>query len=430
MSQEDQPCCSKSLWTQSSMEFEDSDSLQPELDNDCLQSIMSYLPLKDRVRCERVSKSWKMAASSLLRGQKAIGNQATNLCNVDKCENSRHWVTSLDILPKQTLTNLSILPKVLQKFPELRAIAITRSKEPTFSEAANAKRQATDREEEARDADSGQDMGQLLEEAEERNIEVEFVDGQAVIPDYMAPDEAQDMAEEMAGQERMMMEFFNDRNRYRFGPHPESRNSYARRRLVMIMNKKKTNPAPRPTCEEDFLDIIAKYASHLECIDISGLKLTRGYRAGTDEAGSWKMTAENLGDTLVHIKTLYMRDKELKFLLENCPLLTDVSIVHGLKGDHLNCAGKHFQRMSIASVRDTGLTRLSEAEDLSSFRSLSLCNVNKGSINVLTSKLTMIHTLNLSLSMYNVTPLRFDEIETTVQSPESVHKEEDCFWTI
>lgn len=392
----EEPCCSKSL-VDPSVDGDSMDSCDDHsntIDNDCLQSILEFLPLMDKVRCERVCKTWQAAASRVIRGQKAIGNQETNFALIGHCNNSKHYVTSLDIIPKQILTNLSVLPRILQKFPELKAIAITRSKEPTFAEAANSKRQASDREEETRELTS--------EEVEPMHS---FED-QHFPEDSLSMDMLHDIRIGLM-QDPATMEFGIGIRR-----DLHSRNARIRLKELMMRGRKqmKMSPAPRPTNEEDFLDIIAKYASNLECIDITGLKMNRGYRSGTDEAGSWKLMSENLKNTLVHVKTYYMRDPELRNLLQKCSKLSDVSIIFGMRGDCLNEVGSHFRKLAAFSVNDRGLQNLGEAPSLSCFQELSLCNTSRSMISVISSRLNIIHTLNISLASTNVTPLDLSKL--------------------
>lgn len=340
------------------------------LDQDCLQTVLQLLPFREKVKCELVCRTWHAVASRLVRSQKVLGNAATRLDLVDHCFNPRHWVTSLDILPKQMLTNLSLLPKILVKCPELRAIAITRSREPTFTEAANAKRRAdtSDREDESRD------------------MPVDFEDSEPYLFDNVP-----------AVFQRMHLPLGANQ-------HAETGNC-VRRRFLMVHRQRQQQraAAPRPTNEEDFLDIVAKYVPKLECIDVSGLKLCRGYRAGADDAGAWKLVTTNCGSTIQHVKTFYMRDKELRALLNRCVHLTDVSIIYGLKGDHLSAVGPEFQRLSIGSVKEYGLQQLTQAPNLNHFNNLSLSNTNRAMILTMAESLRMLTTLNLSLSVHNLT---------------------------
>lgn len=344
------------------------------LDEDCLQAVLQLLPFREKVKCELVCRAWNLVASRLVRGQKVLGNATTRLDLVDHCSNSRHWVTSLDILPKQMLTNLSVLPKILAKCPDLRAIAITRSREPTFTEAANAKRRAdtSDREDESRD------MHVELQDDAEQSFMFDNVPS-------------------VFNRMQMPLNAWNPN-------HAELGSCSLRRRFLLVHRQRMQQraAAPRPSNEEDFLDIVAKYVPKLECIDVSGLKLCRGYRAGSDEAGAWKLITANCGSTLQHVKTFYMRDKELRALLSRCDHLTDVSIIYGLKGDHLCSVGPEFRRMSIGSVKEYGLQQLIQAPSLANFSHLSLSNTNRIMISTLAESLRSLTTLNLSLSVHNL----------------------------
>ena len=347
----------------------------PGLDEDCLQTVLSLLPFREKVKCELVCRSWRRVAERLVRAQKVLGNAPTRMDLVDHCCNPRHWVTALDTLPKQMLTNLTLLPKILLKCPDLRAIAITRSREPTFTEAANAKRRAdtSDREDESRE------------------MPVDDDDNEPFLFDN-AP----------AAFHRMSVALHLPH-----GLQPDSHMNSMRRRFMFCQRQQvaqRRAAAPRPSNEEDFLDIVAKYVPKLECIDVSGLKLCRGYRAGSDDAGAWKQITAQCGATLQHVKTFYMRDKELRALLTRCVRLTDVSIIYGLKGDHLSAVSPDFSRMSIGSVKEFGLQQLIQAPDLRNFRHISLSNTNRSMIGILAESLRQITTLNLSLTMYNLTP--------------------------
>lgn len=325
-------------------------------------------------------------AGRLVRSQRVLGNAPTRMDLVDHCSNPRHWVTTLDILPKQMLTNLSILPKILLKCPDLRAIAITRSREPTFTEAANAKRRAdtSDREDETRE---------ILVDDEN--------DEQMIVENGPAPFHVWN-----ARHAQMALRYhtvaFGNRGDFLGQMDDAVRNEVRRMQMQRMMQQRAA--APRPSNEEDFLDIVAKYAPKLECIDVSGLKLCRGYRAGADEAGAWKQVTANCSKTLQHVKTFYMRDKELRALLIRCQRLTEVSIIYGLKGDHLMTVIPEFRRMSIGSIREFGLQQLIEAPDLRNFSEISLSNTNRMMIMILADSLRQITALNLSLSMHNVSP--------------------------
>lgn len=277
------------------------------------------------------------------------------------------------------LTNLSLLPKILQKCPDLRAIAITRSREPTFSEAANAKRRAdpSDRDDEARE---------MVMEVEEHDA-------------FMFEDPSANPLHRMG----VWYAFPAAPNAPPGGPQHE----HIRRRFAFLQRQRQMRAAaaaPRPSNEEDFLDIVAKYAPKLECIDVSGLKLCRGFRAGSDDAGAWKQIIGQCGDSLQHLKTYYMRDKELRAVLTRCLRLSDVSIVYGLKGDYLSSVGPEFARMSIGSVKEYGLQQLVQAPDLCNLRSISLSNANRHMVSVVADRFRQITTLNLSLAVNNLTP--------------------------
>jgi len=253
------------------------------LDQDCLESVFSYLSIIEKVKCERVCKSWKTVLNKMFNGQKAIGNQPTIFSLQDHCQVSYHWVTSLDVIPKVTLTNLSILPKILQKFPELRSIAITRSKEPTFCEDANAKRlasQPSNPEENCLPRERDADVQRFLDPF----IDLEMMEQEMprIQPEMME----QDVPEPQMVRVRHPVDL-DMVNRF-MGEHPHRRQLLRRYAVVMAGRRVRARvapPAPRPTNEEDFLDVVAKYALKLECIDVTGLKLYRGSRAEGETAG-------------------------------------------------------------------------------------------------------------------------------------------------
>ena len=341
-----------------------------DLEEDALAFILEFLSFKEKVKCQRVSHKWNNIASRLVKAQRVLGDSVTNVSVVDSaCTQPKHYITSLDIVPKRLLTNLSVLPKILQKCPELKALAITRSNEQTFQEMANHKRQAFD----------------------PRTFDARFDPDEDDLPDG-------DMAGAASGIQRMMV-FQTIRRGHRGGPLQVFTNTHPGESV-----KKRRPPEPRPTQEDDFLDVVAKYAPRLECIDISGLKMPRGHSVEGDDAGSWKSII--LGSpNLEHIKTFNMRDKELQSILRRCQELTEVSIVYGLKGDHLNEVGPNFKRLSITSIKEFGLQKLVSAPDLSSLQELTISNANRPMVALISDHLQTLQTLNISLNMYNIRPI-------------------------
>lgn len=172
-----------------------------------------------------------------------------------------------------------------------------------------------------------------------------------------------------------------------------------KRKMASLMKIKKTEP--RPVTLEDFLDMVAKYCKNLECIDIYGLRMNRGYRADGNPAGSWKSILDSC-PSLVHLRTFQFSDKEFGSMIARIPL-TDISVVHGMKGDHLDMVGSTFRKMCIPSMKEFGLQRLVGSPNLDGLRELSLANVTKPILAMVT-KLVTLDTLNLSLGMNNLEP--------------------------
>ena len=63
-------------------------------------------------------------------------NAPTNLSHADHCRDKKHWVSLLMMCSEKLLTNLSVLPKILMKCPDLKAIAITKPRESIFCDTS------------------------------------------------------------------------------------------------------------------------------------------------------------------------------------------------------------------------------------------------------------------------------------------------------
>ena len=82
------------------------------------------------------------------------------------------------------------------------------------------------------------------------------------------------------------------------------------------------------------MDTVAKHCKNLECIDIYGLKMSRGYRAEQEATGPWASIVGSC-PKLVHLRTFQMTDREFGAVVAAIPI-TDISAVYGMKGDHFN----------------------------------------------------------------------------------------------
>lgn len=391
---------------QDSMVDNHQDSIVDRLSEDDLNVIFNFLPFDEKVKCERVCRKWRVVAGRLVAGQKAIGNAATNLSLVDHCRDRRHWVTALDCVAKRVLTNLSLLPKILQKCPDLRALSITKPKEPTFAEASSSGLKPAQ-------CDPGhpfnnpfgdrwpppefgpEDLAAMQMESFE-GVTHHSRDGvessSSASSSSSSLPESIEMRRDAA--RRDMVWFYHGLEHRRYHELP-----MCKRRMASLMKMKKTEP--RPVTLEDFLDMVGKYCKNLECIDIYGLRMNRGYRSDGNPAGSWKSILDSC-PSLVHLRTFQLSDKEFGSMVARIPL-TDISVVHGMKGDHLDLVGSTFRKMCIPSMKEFGLQRLIEAPNLDGLRELSLANVTRPVLAMVT-KLTTLDTLNLSLGMNNLEP--------------------------
>lgn len=350
----------------------DRESIMDRMSEDDLTVIFSYLPFKEKVKCELVCLKWRIVAGRLVASQKALGNAPTNLSLVDHCQNKRHWVSRLDCIPKRILTNLALLPKILQKCPDLRAIAITKPREPTFSETVLEKSMAK----------NSNPFGTEVVDLEAEDEMVVNTAGPSTRPtsvDHM----------------RRIQECFlhSEGN-----PRLSTMSGILRK---MAKTGRETKVEPRPISQEDLLDIIAKYCKNLECIDIYGLRMSRGHRADQSNAGTWHWIIQSC-PKLVHLRTFQMYDKEFQAIISSIAL-TDISVVYGMKGDNLNEVGPTFRKMCIPSMKELGLRMLSVAASLNGLRELSLASVNKFILGII-SNFSSLDTLNLSLAAKDLEP--------------------------